>query len=180
MKIGSSYSAVIDSLSGVPQGSNLGPLLFSLFINDVTPALRPGVRILYADDAKIYVVVGSLEDWVELQTYLRLFEEWCTINCLILSIEKWQVISFSRRRQPIEYDYSLSGNVLQRVHRIKDLGVLLDDKLTFQLHCDEVISKANRQLGFIMKIANGIRDPQCLRSLYCAFVRSIPEFAVVV
>ena len=180
VKIGSAYSAPFVSLSGVPQGSNLGPLLFSLFINDVTLILPSGVKLLYADDAKIYMIVECLDDCFALQELLKRFEQWCAGNCLTLSIEKCQVITFSRKLKPIIFDYKLSGRSLERVHRIKDLGVTLDDRLTFRFHRDEVISKANRQLGFIMKIAKGFQDPHCLRSLYCALVRSILEFAVVV
>lgn len=180
VKIGSAHSETFVNTSGVPQGSNLGPLLFSLFINDVSLVLPPGVRLFYADDAKIYMIVNSLYDCIELQSILNRFEEWCARNRLTLSIEKCQVITYSRKLSPIIFDYSLSGNVLERVQRIRDLGVLLDDKLTFRFHIDDVISRANRQLGFISKIANGFRDPHCLRSLYCALVRSILEFAVVV
>lgn len=180
VKLGPCQSEHFRNVSGVPQGSNLGPLLFSLFINDVSLILPPGVRLFYADDAKIYMVVNSLGDCIELQSLLCRFEQWCVNNCLTLSVNKCQVISFSRKLKPIMYQYTLSGIPLERVHRIRDLGVILDEKLTFRFHYEDVISRANRQLGFIMKIANEFRDPVCLKSLYCALVRSVVEFAVVV
>lgn len=180
VKIGSSQSEMFVNQSGVPQGSNLGPLLFSLFINDVSLILPPGVRLFYADDAKVYVIVNSFEDCLELQNILNSFENWCTRNCMTLSIEKCQVITFSRKFKPIVYPYSLSGQPLARVQRIRDLGVSLDQELTFRFHYDDIISRSNRQLGFIMKIASGFRDVFCLRSLYCALVRSILEFGAIV
>ncbi|XP_053686304.1 uncharacterized protein LOC128735845 [Sabethes cyaneus] len=90
------------------------------------------------------------------------------------------VISFYRKLNPITFDYSILGHALQRVNHIRDLGVNLDCALTFRLHFEEIISKANRQLGFIFKIDNEFRDPFCLRSLYCALVRSLLETCSIV
>ncbi|XP_065088012.1 switch-associated protein 70-like [Ochlerotatus camptorhynchus] len=62
----------------------------------------------------------------------------------------------------------------------RDTVNILDSALTFRLHYNDIISRANRQLGFIFKIANVFRDPLCLRSLYCALIRSILESNAVV
>lgn len=180
MRIGSSHSDAISIHSGVPQGSNLGPLLFSLFINDVAFVLPTGQRVFYADDVKIFIIISSIEDCLELQRLLDLFEDWSKRNLLDLCIAKCNTISFSRKRQPINFNYSLSGQTLERLDQVRDLGVLLDRQLTFRPHYEEVISKANKQLGFIFKLADGFQDPLCLKSLYCALVRSILESAVLV
>ena len=78
------------------------------------------------------------------------------------------------------YDYSIHGTVLNRVFEVNDLGVVLDTQLTFNSHRTNVINRANRQLGFMTKIARDFTDPYCFKSLYCALVRSILEFAAVV
>lgn len=180
VRIGESESASFTNISGVPQGSNLGPLLFSLFINDVSLLLPTGNRIFYADDAKIYMIVESLDDCYRLQHLLNLFEAWCTRNCLTLSIEKCQVISYGRKRSPIRFPYELSGTTLERVKCVRDLGVTLDEKLTFNCHLNDVISRANKQLGFVLKVSSGFKDPLTLKALYCALVRPILEFAAIV
>lgn len=180
VKIGSAQSDCFTNKSGVPQGSNLGPLLFAIFLNDVGFVLPPGCRIFYADDVKIYIVVRCLADCQRLQQWIACFSEWCGRNFVILSVEKCSAISFSRKRKPILYDYAIDDLPLQRVEVTRDLGVVLDSSLTFKPHYSDIIARANRQLGFIFKIADEFRDPFCLKALYCSLVRSILEFGSVV
>lgn len=180
VKIGSEKSMKFSNLSGVPQGSNLGPLLFVIFINEIAMILPPGCRIFYADDVKIYMVIKSLIECMELQSRLSCFQTWCIRNNLTLSIGKCLVISFHRKLKPIMFDYHLDGHLLQRVEQVRDLGVTLDSALTFRTHYNDIISRANKQLGFIFKISDEFRDPTCLRSLFCSLVRPILEFSVVV
>ena len=111
---------------------------------------------------------------------LSCFADWCSINFMRLSIDKCSIISFHRKTSPIVIDYTVSGHHLPRVQYVRDLGVILDSELTYRIHYNDIIAKANRQLGFIFKIANEFRDPLCLRSLYCSLVRSILESSAVV
>lgn len=180
VKIGSTASLAFTPTSGVPQGSNLGPLLFSLYFNDVTILLANGGLLIYADDLKIFLVVRSLRDCKKLQELLDHFACWCRINFLAVSVSKCCVISYCRRKSPIVYDYNINGQELKRVEKVVDLGVLLDSRLTFKLHYSSVIDKANRQLGFILRMSKEFDDPMCLRSLYCSLVRSVLEFASIV
>lgn len=99
---------------------------------------------------------------------------------MIVSIPKCVVMTFHRIKDPILYNYYIDGNLLRRVDRVNDLGVLLDPKLDFRLHYSSIIAKANRQLGFISKIARDFKDPHCLKALYCSLVRPIIENASVV
>lgn len=180
VRIGSTQSDSIPIPSGVPQGSNLGPLLFSLFINDVAFVLPRGERVFYADDVKFFIVVTSIVECLALQATLNSFECWSRRNGLELCVGKCNAISFCRKRNPILFEYSLQGEKLERKSEIKDLGVILDTEMTFRPHYDDVLTRANKQLGFIFKIADGFRDPLCLKSLYSALVRSILEMAAVV
>ena len=180
VKIGSNVSECFSNKSGVPQGSNLGPLLFSIFINDISLLLPPGYRLFYADDTKIFNVIRSHRDCLELQKNMDIFFSWCSNNCLTLSIEKCNIITFHRTRSPLIFDYTIAGQCLSRVSCVKDLGVLLDSELTFKCHYNNIIARANRQLGFIFKISSEFRNPLCLKSLYCSLVRSILETNAVV
>lgn len=180
VKIGSCCSSPFAATSGVPQGSNLGPTLFSLFFNDVTRKIPHSCRSLYADDLKIFNAVRSPDDALALQQFLTLFEDWCSRNKMSLSVDKCQVITFSRKLNNVNAVYRVNGVSLMRVTSIIDLGVILDTKLNFVEHMTSTICKANRQLGFISKVCQSFRDPYCFRSLYCSLVRSILEFSSVV
>ena len=167
VKIGLSVSDAFSNKSGVPQGSNLGPLLFLIFINDLSSVLQPNCRLLYADDTKVFKVIRCLTDCTELQNMLCSFTEWCSRNFMRLSIDKCNIISFHRKHYPIVFDYTISGHHVPRVQHVRDLGVMLDSELTFRIHYNDILAKANRQLGFIFKIADEFRDPLCLFCLYC-------------
>ncbi|XP_053698842.1 uncharacterized protein LOC128745791 [Sabethes cyaneus] len=180
VKIRSAESTIFSPQCGVPQGSNLGPLLFALFFNDVSSIIPNSCVLIYADDLKIYLVVHKLDDCFLLQDMLDSFTRWCRLNHLVISIAKCCVISYRRLKNPILFNYSIDGTVLKRVDQIKDLGVLLDYQLSFKAHYSATVDKANRQLGFVSKVAVDFTDPLCLRALYCSLVRSILEFGSIV
>ena len=180
VKLGNTESRPFQNTSGVPQGSNLGPLLFSLFFNDVCLALPSGCKIVYADDLKVYFVVRSTADCEELPRLLNDFCSWCKCNRLDISVAKCAVISFTKKKSPIHYCYTMNHEPIQRETVVKDLGVLLDTGLTFQNHYSHIISKANKNSGFLMRATKQFHDPYCLRTLYYSLVRSILETAAIV
>lgn len=180
VKLGSAVSRPLTITSGVPQGSNLGPLLFSLFFNDVSRGLPSNCRLFYADDLKIYTAVRDHRDTLVLQNMLDFFTAWCHCNRMTLSLDKCSTITFTYKKQPITAIYKLCGVPVQRVQRICDLGIILDTKLSFNDHLTSIISRANRQLGFIKRVCSSFTDPYCFRSLYYSLVRSILEFSSVV
>jgi ribonucleases P/MRP protein subunit RPP40 len=167
------------SKSGVPQGSHLGPLLFLLFINDVVSIFESLSVLLYEDDMKLYVEIGVIEDCYVAQRDLVCLYAWCDVNKLYLNVRKCKVIIFSRAKVQVTYDYSLNGQNLERVSVIRDLGVLMDSKLTFSKHVYVTVSKARQMLGIIMRVGRDFRDPYALKFLYVYFcmVRSKLEYA---
>lgn len=180
VKIGAAVSAPLSITSGVPQGSNLGPLLFSIFFNDVSYTLEPQCRMFYADDLKIYSVIRQHSDTSTLQRKLDNFQDWCDRNRMKLSLDKCNIITFTFRKNPIVFNYCLGEHSLERVNQVCDLGVLLDTKLSYNDHMTSIISRANRQLGFIFRVCKSFSDPYCFRSLYFSLVRSILEFSSIV
>lgn len=182
VKIGPSMSREIPVLSGVPQGSHLGPLLFVIFVNDLFSLMRDSTAVAYADDLKIYKLINSGMDSCLLQEDLNRFEEWCQRNAMLLNVNKCESITFTRKTEShqLATNYSLCGVGLKRTKVIRDLGVLLDSRLTFKPHVDNVVSKASMLLGFVKRQSKGFRCPYVTKSLYCALVRSVLEYATVV
>lgn len=89
VKVGTSFSSISHVVSGVPQGSVLGPLLFLLYINDIaTLFVHPVTIKLYADDVKIYVVINDIQDTVVLQHGLDNLVEWSCKWQLSISVGK--------------------------------------------------------------------------------------------
>lgn len=109
-----------------------------------------------------------------------MFTEWCDTNRMDLNASKCSVISFSRKQSTFHFDYRIRSTTLKRESVVKDLGVLLDIKLTFKEHISYITSKASRTLGFIFRVAKHFKNIQCLKSLYCTLVRSILECSSVV
>ncbi|GBM22882.1 putative RNA-directed DNA polymerase from transposon BS [Araneus ventricosus] len=135
------------STSGGPQGSNLGPLLFILFINDLTCVFKYSESLLFADDLKLFSSIRSDLDSVLLQRELDCLFKWCTDNRLHLNIEKCSVLSYTRKAQPLNHVYKISNLVLSRSNTVTNLGIIFDTKLDFSQHIDTMVSKTYRRLG---------------------------------
>lgn len=182
VKIGTSLSMEFSNGSGVAQGSNLGPIVFNTFFNDSNSLFNDNCNLSYADDFKIFLAIDNLPDCYRLQSRLDKFANWCAVNRLELSVSKCTTISFHRKtsREVFTFDYKLDGHALERLKVVKDLGALLDEPLSFRPQQAAVVDKANRQLGFLFRMTREFDDPLCLRSLYCALVRSHLESSAVI
>lgn len=165
--------------SGVPQGSNLGPLLFNVFINDIVDDLDVNC-LLYADDLKLFCRIGDRSDCISLSTNLRRIERWCISNKLSLNACKCKVMTFSLKPEKIIYDYEINNIVLERPATFIDLGVTFDSKLSFIPHIEAICSSANKMYGFLVRNSWDFNDQDTLKALYFAYVRSKIEYADVI
>lgn len=126
-------SKSIHAKSGVPQGSHLGPLLFSLFINDLPQVVRFSNILMYADDVKIFFSHNQPFDQLRLQMDLDSFYVWCNVNLMELNIKKCKLMRFARNI-PTPTNYFLGSFQVDTVDTFLDLGILFDPKLTFISH----------------------------------------------
>lgn len=180
IKINGCMSKYVNITSGIPQGSHLGPLLFSLFINDITDCFLHTKFSLYADDLKIYKKITCLNDCIDLQSDLDRLINYCHCNRLFLNINKCYHISFTRLMINTNFQYVIDNNTLKSVDSIRDLGITLDKKCMFDLHIENIVKKALRMLGFILRVSKSFKNPASLISLYNSFVRSHLEFASII
>ena len=174
------YSRFIRVSSGVPQGSHLGPVLFSLFMNDLPSAIVDANILMFADDVKLYVTYDDPVGHLLLQGDLDRFFSWCSINLMELNLKKCKHMIFSRSKVYFDEDYLLDGSILDCVSSIVDLGILLDRKLSFDSHISTMINKAYGVLGFMKRWAKEFSDPYVTKQLYTSLVRPVLEYGSVV
>jgi hypothetical protein len=172
------YSARLVVNSGVPQGSNLGPLLFLLFINDIVEIFSLNV-LLFADDVKLYSTIRDISDCMRLQSNVDVLYGWCRSNGLPLNRDKCYILSFSRKTKPLMFDYRIGNASLTRCFTFKDLGVTFDAQFTFNEHVDIIVASSVKTLGFIFRSCKRFRSESCLRALYFTLVRSKLEIKIV-
>lgn len=166
------------AVSGVPQGSNLGPLMFLLFINDLVQQIECN-KCIFADDLKIFTAIRSETDCINLQTELTTIERWCSANNLQLNVTKCKIVTYTRKVNPLTFNYSINGTAVARVSTIKDLGVHFDRALTFSVHRDNIISSATKMLGFLIRNSRSFQIGT-MKLLYFTYVRSKLEYASVI
>jgi len=101
----------------------LSPLLFSLFINNINRVLRHSRILCFADDIKLFLRVGSIDDCLNLQSYLDSFVNWFKNIGLSLNVFKCKIFTYTRSRLPIIYSYNILGSEIVRVNEsVIDLG----------------------------------------------------------
>jgi len=115
-------SEELDVTSGVPQGSVLGPCLFLYYINDIAQGLTSTVR-LFADDTMMYMAIKSDQDAKTLQKDMDLLCDWENKWMMEFHSDKCEILSITRKKQPIIYPYQLHGHHLKHCDSAKYLGV---------------------------------------------------------
>src|SRR5277367_6038800 len=170
---GSSMSCTGRLRRGVPQGSILGPLLFNIFISEITTCVRYSKVLLYADDLKMFRQVSVLADAELLQTDLISITDWLNSNFMSLSVDKTVKVSYGKRN--VLYAYNCQGVNIRANDSVLDLGVYFDRQLTFTLHVDFVIKKL-LSLYFLVRAYFGIWSTTLTTLIINTYVRPIIEY----
>ena len=175
-RVGSCLSHSVNLDSGVVQGSVLGPLLFVIFINDITNLFANNncKCKLYADDLKLYSVLETSADCNILQQKLNAIYEWSSKWQLLISYKKCNVMYVGNLEHSVQL--LLNGNALPVANEVKDLGVIVDDKLTFNGHIDQIVQRAYSRANLIHKCFLS-RDVRTLTRAFCVYVRPMLEYA---
>ena len=142
---------------GVPQGSVLGPLLFNIFINDIIYELQ-GVCSLhnYADDNTICCSHSDMNILkINLEKSANLALKWFENNHMKANPSKFQAILFKCRKNEEVFDLNIGDELIKPVSLVKLLGVLIDDKLSFNEHVSKLCIKAARQTNALSQMNVG-------------------------
>ncbi|XP_071145327.1 uncharacterized protein [Mytilus edulis] len=161
--------------SGVPQGSVLGPSLFLYYINDIPTGLTSTAR-LFADDTIVYLAIKSNSDALTLQKDLDKLASWETTWKMAFHPDKCNVISVTRNKKPITFNYTLHNHSLEHVTTAKYLGVTISSNLKWDVHINNICKKANSTLGFLRRNLN-ISSTSIKEQAYKSLVRPSLEYA---
>ena len=159
---------------GVPQGSILGPLLFIIYINDMHKALNKCTVHHFADDTNL-LFSNKSPDVIRktMNNELELLFDWLCANRLSLNVAKTEFIIFRPPKMNLDKRVVLTLNhkKIFESRKIKYLGLLMDDRLTWKFHINELCKKLNRSVGMLYKIRH-LCPKSVLRSLYFSIFNS--------
>lgn len=192
VKINSTTSDEASLSYGVPQGSVLGPTLFSIYMNELCNLKIPHCKIVsYADDTAL-IVHGN--NWNDTREYseqaLSIIMNWLSCNILTLNIDKTVFITFGHRRFSPPESFSLVAhkcslglnihcncNKITRCSSIKYLGVVIDESFTWKNHILTMTSRI-RKLAYIFKQLRCSTNIEILKMIYYALVQSILTYCI--
>ena len=168
-------------LAGVPQGSVLGPLLFLIYINDITDEVESSEVRLFADDTILYIFIDNpVQSALALNSDLQKISKWADNWLIRFSAPKTKTMTISKKKNlqkgpPLIMD----GTPLQEVNAYKHLGVTLSSNLSWNAHIEDLAVRA----GQCVDVLNALKyklDRCTLEKLYFAFVRSKLEYANII
>ena len=161
-------------LSGVPQGSVLGPLLFVIFINDIDTGILSKIS-KFADDTKLCGKVVNDEDAKIMREDLKKLYQWSLDWQMIFNVDKCSVMHMGRKNE--EFQYEMGGKLLRVTEEEKDLGVIVHKSAKPSRQCAEAAKRGNRVLGLIKRTLIS-RDKDIILRLYKTLVRPHLEYCV--
>ena len=173
VRVGDAVSKVKPVVSGVPQGSVVGPLLFLLFINDLPVSIRSEIRI-FADDVKMIVDPAQRQ---AVQQDLDMLCLWENMWLLKFNVKKCKVLHMGKNNPRNNYDFL--GSCLCTCDTEKDLGVHFDEKSNFHSHIYTSISKAKSSLAWLLRSMIS-RNAYEMKTAYRSLVRHNLEYCAPV
>jgi ribonuclease HI len=161
---------------GLPQGSVLSPILYSVYTSDLDKSVDSFCDILqYADDLALYYASEDISDCtVRLNAALKYLNTWLNNHGLTLSATKSSALVFTRKRLIPDVDLVIDSESLPVVSKAKFLGVLLDSRLSGIPHLTYIRDKCEKNIN-VLRALSGVwwgAHPYCQKLLYNAIVRS--------
>ena len=180
IRINSSFSQPKPLPLGLPQGSVLSPILFILYINDLTKLSKNFKPILYADDTTLCFI--NQNPSIVTQTCnleLDKFLAWTRCNRLSINFEKSCILIFSNIETNPVSNVQLGGYQLSQDNNLRFLGIILDDKLKFDTHIQYIATKISKSIGILYRIKDYV--PDCiLKSIYYSLIYPYLSYGIII
>ena len=165
--------------ASVPQGSILGPILFSVFIDDLGDEIENQLY-LYADDSTLFCEYKATDDpeakTASLNRDLDKMRIWADRWKVTFEPSKCKAMTISRKRNPTRLGLQFGTTELAEKEELEILGVTIDSKLTWAKHISNISSRAGQRLGALRRVASKL-DARDRATVYKAQVRSVMEYA---
>ena len=177
-------SATSNISTGVPQGSILGPLLFIIYVNDITNATTDTNFILFADDTNIIFNYGKQMTKTKNQNINKKLEElsnWFSANKLSINTSKTKYMIFHTPRNinsVADYNFYLNGSKIECTNQIKFLGVILTDTLSWKEHINDKSNKISKTVGIMSRLKYELPS-KTLLSIYNSLIAPHLNYSVV-
>ena len=172
-------------ISGVPQGTVLGPILFLIFINDIASCVSHSTLRCFADDTRICRSISDLNNVHEFQSDLEEVAEWSAGNNMALHEDKFEYIChLANKHNPLHqlpfahehFQYTTStGNILTPVDQLRDLGITVSKDLSWTSHIRSSCDKARKMVAWVFSVFH-TRNTGVMLTLYKSLVCSHLEF----
>lgn len=178
-----SFSSSVNVDCGVPQGSCLGPLLYSIFTNDLPSAIQNAKVVMYADDTSIYTSAKTSAELTQvLNRVLGTIERWVKQNKLVLNISKTKSIVFgsshSLSRDPA-LNLCINKEQIEQVKEVKLLGVIIDSRLSWSKQIDHMVKKMSSGLA-LLRHGGQFLTQELRKRIVCSLVLAQMEYCTIV
>ena len=167
--------------TGVPQGSILGPLSFILHINDLPEVVSECNILMYTDDTVLYCSSSQasiIQD--KLNDELTKIDHWLSLSSLFVNVTKTEAMLFGttpRLSAVNSFSITLNNNIIKRVFHFTYLGIVFDDRLSWNEQIKYLISKAGKCVGMLGRLH---RREESANVVYCSLIRPILEYCASV
>ena len=166
-------SPLVPIISGVPQGTVLGPILFLIHIRGISTRLSPGTRSSsFADDTRIWRGVETTSDCQTLQNDISAVYKWAEDINMQFNRKKFERVRYCYDEENApDFDYTAPDTTnIEQKSNVKDLGVILSSDLSFSLQIEKAITSANQMFGWCLRTFRG-RGSFLLLTLFKSIVQ---------
>ena len=168
-----SASETLEIISGVPQGSLIGPLFFCIFINDLPEVLKFSDPYIFADGLKLLVVNVDTRD---IQQDLKSVENWVDKNKMSRALEKCFKVEYRRN----QHELILCETAVESPNVIKNLGIHVSKRLAWATHIDSSMSKANKTSSCIRRNLEFKVKMRIKLGLYKSLIHLVLSYGLII
>lgn len=164
-------------ISGVPQGSVLGPLLFLVLMNDISQTVDKSFLSSFADDTTLSHRINSEADIRELQSNINKITEWAEVNNMQFNEDKFEMLRCGpdSHLKTSTALHTGGGKIISQSPMVKCLGIHLSEDATYKHHIHKISNKAKQMAGWALRTFRS-RDQELMLTLWKALIQPILDY----